>query len=165
MMGADTPPPPPNDPPPGAIPPEGLRAGRLDLFRFVVFAAFLGLWTWKLLEPSPVPEALTAELGADWRFVLAKALHATAYAFLTVLAFALPVARRWHWLLVGLLALHGAATEIGQTFVPNRSGSVRDVFIDWAGVALGALACYWVRRLANSTERTSLESQESQREW
>lgn len=141
MTGAD------EHPPPGAAP-EGLRGGRLDVFRFVVFAVFLGLWTWKLLQPVPVPEALTAELGADWRFLLAKCLHAGAYAFLTVLAFALPVPRYWHWFLVGLLALHGAATEYGQTFVPNRSGSVRDVIIDCVGIALGVLASLSARRAA-----------------
>lgn len=134
--------------PPGAVPlpPEGLGSGRGDAFRFLVFAAFLGLWTWKLLEPSPVPEALSAELGGDLKFVLAKSLHACAYAFLAVLVHALPVPRYWHWFLVGLLALHGAATEVGQTFVEGRSGSVRDVVIDWAGVAGGVLLCRLARR-------------------
>ncbi len=104
--------------------------------RVALFAVVLGLWTWKLLEPNPVPPRLA--LG-DWQFWAAKALHVGAYAFLAVFAATLPVARRWRWYLVGLLALHGAATEIGQTFVPNRSGSVRDVLIDWCGIGLGLL--------------------------
>ncbi|MDY3552063.1 VanZ family protein [Gemmata sp. JC717] len=149
MMSAHTPPT-PNDPPPGAAAPEGLPAGRFELFRFVVLGGFLALWTWKLLEPSPVPEALAAELDGDWRFFLAKSLHGGAYAFLTVLVFALPVTRYWHWFLVGLLALHGVATEIGQTFVPNRTGTLRDVIIDWIGVAFGVLICYWARRLVSA---------------
>lgn len=117
------------------------------LVPFAAFALFLGLWTWKLLEPNPVPEELSARLTGDWRFYAAKSLHAGAYAFLTVLAVALPVPRYWRWYFLGLLALHGAATEIGQTFVPNRTGSVRDVLIDWAGVLLGLLA-WWLLRLA-----------------
>ncbi|HEY1186732.1 MAG TPA: VanZ family protein [Gemmata sp.] len=145
-MSTEAPRPPAPEPLPPGPPPDGLGTGRGDRFRFVVFAAFLGLWTWKLLEPIPVPEALTADLGADWRFVLAKALHAGAYAFLTVLVHALPVSRRGRWALVALLALHGAATEIGQTFVPNRSGSPRDVLIDVIGIGCGLFVCHAARK-------------------
>ncbi|MBP3959161.1 VanZ family protein [Gemmata sp. G18] len=106
-----------------------------------MFALFLGLWTWKLLEPIPVPEALVGRLG-DWKFYAAKLLHAGAYAFLTVLAVTLPLPRYWRWYFVGLLALHGGATEIGQTFVPSRTGSVRDVAIDWVGISLGLLTWF-----------------------
>jgi VanZ family protein len=100
-----------------------------------------------LLESYPVPDEVTKKLSEDWKFVAAKSLHAGAYAFLTVLAVTLPVPRRWRWVFVGLLALHGVGTEIGQTFVPHRTGTVRDVLIDWAGIALGALAWFaWVKR-------------------
>ena len=88
----------------------------------LVFLVFLGLWTWKLLEPNPVPEAISERLKGDVRVFAAKSLHAGAYAFLTVLAVTLPVPNYWRWFLVGLLALHGVATEIGQTFVPGRDG-------------------------------------------
>ena len=107
---------------------------------------FLGLWTWKLVEPNPVPEQLARRLSGDERFAAAKALHAGGYAFLTVLAVALPVPNYWRWFLAGLLALHGVATEVAQTFVPNRFGSVRDVLIDWAGVLLGVVAWRVARR-------------------
>jgi VanZ family protein len=112
-----------------------------------VFLVFLGLWTWKLLEPNPVPEVVSEHLKGDSRFFAAKALHAGAYAFLTVLAVALPLKRYWRWFFVGLLALHGVATEIGQTFVPGRTGSVRDVLIDWAGVGAGVLFWFLARKL------------------
>ncbi|MBY0461462.1 MAG: VanZ family protein [Gemmataceae bacterium] len=114
-----------------------------------MFAVFLGLWTWKLLEPYPVPESLAGRLGVDWKFYLSKTLHCGAYAFLTVLAMTLPLRRYWRWYFVGLLLLHGVGTEIGQLYVPNRYGSVRDVVIDWVGVGLGLLTC-WVaaRRFA-----------------
>ena len=53
---------------------------------FALFALFLGLWTWKLLEPNPVPEPVTRGIPTDLKFWLAKALHLGGYAFLTVLA-------------------------------------------------------------------------------
>lgn len=111
--------------------------------------ALLALWTWKLLEPQPVPEALAAKLKGETRFVAAKSLHACGYFTLTLLAVTLPVPNYWRWYFAALLALHGVATEVGQTYVPGRVGSVRDVLIDWIGVATAVLA--W--RL---TARTSL---------
>lgn len=112
---------------------------------FLVFLAVLGLWTWKLLEPNPVPEVVKAGLSADVRFLLAKSLHAVAYAFLTVLAAFLPVRRPYFWMAVAALAVHGVGTELGQRYVPNRTGSARDVLIDWAGIGLG-LAALWAWR-------------------
>jgi len=91
------------------------------------------------LESNPVPESVTRGLSLDATFLLAKMLHAGVYAFLTVLAGLLPVRRRYFWLTVAMLALHAIGTEIGQTFVRNRSGSVRDVLIDWLGIGLGLL--------------------------
>ena len=134
---------------------EGVGGRGFFLFRFLVFAVFLGLWTWKLLEPNPVPESLSAQLSVfspgDWRFWAAKSLHVGGYVFLTILAITLPVPRYWKWYFVGLLALHGVATEIGQTFVSNRFGSVRDVLIDWFGIGLGV--CAW--RLLHPRQSTS----------
>jgi len=119
------------------------------MLRVAIFLAFLVLWTWKLLEPQPVPEELRDGLErAGLSFLAAKTLHASGYAFLTVLAVSLPVPRRWNWFLVGLLAWHGVATEIGQTFVPNRTGRVRDVLIDWLGIGLGLLAAFAWKRYA-----------------
>jgi VanZ family protein len=133
--------------------PSGKGAGgvgfpRRTLLHLLVLLAFLGLWTWKLLEPNPVPEAVSSKLQGPVRVVAAKGLHACGYAFLTLLAVTLPVPNYWRWFFAGLLALHGAATEIGQTYVPGRVGSVRDVLIDWGGVLLGVL----VWRLARNPE-------------
>jgi hypothetical protein len=110
---------------------------------FAAFAVVLGVWTWLLLEPYPVPPVIAEGLGASLRLILAKTLHAGVYAFLTVLGATLPVSRRWRVAVVVFLALHGVGTEIGQTFVKNRVGKVTDVLIDWAGVALGVLALRW----------------------
>lgn len=109
---------------------------------FVVFLVFLGMWTWKLLEPAPLPEAIDQQIPTSMRFALAKSLHAGAYAFLTVLAAFLPLRRPHFWFVVAALALHGVGTEIGQTFVPNRHGCVQDVIIDWVGIAAGLLGLW-----------------------
>jgi VanZ family protein len=122
---------------------------------FVVFVLFLGLWTWKLLEPVPVPEAIEQRIPTDLRFLFAKSLHAGAYAFLTVLAATLPVRRPFFWAVVAVIALHGVGTEIGQTYVPSRHGCVQDVIIDWVGIGLGLLgmwACGYVWRAGRSTD-------------
>src|SRR5262249_39086994 len=114
------------------------------------FLLFLSLWTWKLLEPHPVPEELRESLAkAGLSFAAAKTLHASGYAFLTILAVTLPVQPIWRRLLVAFLLLHGVGTEIGQTFVPNRTGRVLDVAIDWFGIAMGLGAVRICRR--NST--------------
>ena len=120
---------------------------RRKLLRISVFLVLLALWTWKLLEPYPVPDEISeglARLGL--KFVAAKSLHLVLYAVLTILAITLPVPRRWRYFLVGLLVWHGVATEIGQRFVPNRTGSLRDVLIDWCGIALGLLVAMWWKR-------------------
>jgi hypothetical protein len=101
-----------------------------------VFCIALALWTWKLVEPNPLPTAWEQSLSADWRFWLAKLAHAGVYAALTVLG-RYRRSRRTRWLIVGLLLLHAVGTEIVQTFVPNRHGTLRDVLIDWLGIAAG----------------------------
>ena len=109
---------------------------------YVVFLIFLALWTWKLLTPVPVPEVIDRQIPDDLRFVLAKSLHACAYAYLTVLAALLPLRWSSFWVVVGVLAMHGIGTEIGQTFVPSRHGCIQDVLIDWAGISLGLLVIW-----------------------
>jgi VanZ family protein len=136
----------------GAAPPRRLPVW----LHALALLALLGVWTWKLLEPAPVPEDLARRLQPESKFVLAKCLHCGGYATLTLLAVTLPVSRRWRWAFVALLALHGVGTEIGQTFVPNRTGTRRDVLIDWGGIALGVLALWawskWASRGAPARE-------------
>lgn len=113
--------------------------GGLRLLHVLTLLALFSLWTWKLLEQQPVPEAISAQLTDDMKFGAAKSLHAIGYGFLTLLAVTLPVPNYWRWFFVGLLALHGVTTEIAQTYIPGRTGRVMDVVIDWAGIALGVL--------------------------
>jgi hypothetical protein len=114
----------------------------------LVFTVLLSLWTWKLVSPVPVPDELRSGLdAAGLSYAAAKTLHLSGYALLAALAGTLPVPRYWRAFLIGLLVLHGVATEVAQTFVPNRTGKASDVLIDWIGIALGALAAQvWNRR-------------------
>lgn len=123
-----------------------LRFGppRLLVPHAAAFAVLLGLWTWKLVSPVPVPDEISDGLArAGLSFAAAKTLHVLGYALLAGLAATLPVPRHWRRFLILLLVVHGVATEVAQTFVPNRNGSVTDVLIDWVGVALGAAAARW----------------------
>ena len=130
-------------------PPSGLQGRELGtVCRWLIFLLFLSLWTWKLLEPSPLPERLAEGIPTDWKFWLAKMLHTGAYTFLTLLARWLPVRRTVFWCVVALLALHGVGSEIGQTYVPNRHGCVRDVIIDWVGIGMGLVVVRWWERRA-----------------
>ncbi|VTU00848.1 : VanZ [Gemmataceae bacterium] len=105
-----------------------------------VFLTFLGLWTWKLLEPSPVPEAVGEVIPTDLKFIASKCAHLGGYTFLTILAAWLPLRRRGFWGVVALLALHGVLSEVLQHALGwGRTGKWTDVLIDWAGIALGVL--------------------------
>jgi hypothetical protein len=105
-----------------------------------LFLPGLALWTWKLLAPNPVPEQVLDLIGFwNWLpFILAKCLHAGGYAFLTLTGGIAAGRRFWPGLVV-FMFLHGIGTEIGQTYVPNRHGCVRDVLIDTGGVLASAL--------------------------
>lgn len=103
----------------------------------LLFWPLLAVWTWLLVRPNPIPEVVAA-IPTDWRFLAAKTLHGGTYVAMTVLALIGPAAKRGRAVAVALLLAHGAGTEIIQTFVPNRSGRVRDVAVDWAGVLAGA---------------------------
>ena len=106
-----------------------------------VLVPALIVWTWKLLEPNPVPEPVLNVLSV-WDFLpvlAAKTLHAGGYAVLTVLAW-LAAPPRWRWAAVIALALHGVGSEVLQHVLPfNRTGKAFDVLIDWLGITAGVL--------------------------
>jgi VanZ like protein len=111
------------------------------------FVVLLGLMTWKLLEPRPVPESVARGLTDELLFFLAKCFHAVAYAFMAVLGATLPAPRRWRALSVGVMAVHAVGTELAQYLMDvGRTGKVTDVLIDWAGITAGVLALRWWRR-------------------
>jgi VanZ family protein len=75
------------------------------------------------------------------KLVAAKTLHASVYATLTVLAgLWLPTRRPVLTFALSLLMFHGVLTEVLQTMIPNRSGRVWDVLIDWSGICVGLFA-------------------------
>jgi VanZ family protein len=117
------------------------------VFPFVIFLGFLGFWTYELLSPNPVPRSILDMIPVEWRFYLAKGLHVGSYAFLTLLAAFLPIPRMYFWLVVGGLILHGVGTEIGQTYVAKREGSIRDVILDWVGVLVCLVILEIVHRI------------------
>ncbi len=116
------------------------------------FLICLGVWTWKLLEPNPVPVTVQDNIPTDLKYIVSKMVHVGSYAFLTILAAMLPLPRVYFRGLIVGLAIHGIATEIGQRFVPNRNGSVWDVLFDWTGIGIGLLVIrLWRSRSAESS--------------
>jgi VanZ family protein len=106
--------------------------------RAAVWLLAMAVWTVLLLTPDPA-KSVTDSLSEDESFTLAKMLHVTAYACLTVSGvWAFRPHRALHYVAWGLV-LHGAVTEFLQTFVPTRSGTVRDVILDSIGVVIGVL--------------------------
>jgi hypothetical protein len=107
-----------------------------------VWLVLLGGWTYLLLLPS------TKEIG-DWinlpltrRFLAAKALHYGVYLGLACVAAYLPRRACW-W---AILAVHALGTEVGQHFLPGRTGTVLDVIINLAGILTGLGLGAWLTR-------------------
>ncbi|MCE9563496.1 MAG: VanZ family protein [Planctomycetes bacterium] len=124
---------------------------------FVVLFVFLALWTWKLLEPSPVPEAVGEVIPTDLKYIASKLAHLCGYSFLTLLIAWLPLRRKQFWVAIALLAGHGILTEVLQyVMAMGRTGKVTDVLIDWTGITLGLLA---LRLFSRSRDRRERDTQ------
>jgi VanZ family protein len=121
-------------------------------WRWAVWLLFVAVWSTALLVPDPIDILLrhtegVVELSHRTTFLMAKSLHVAAYALAAVLTGWLHTSTRWRWGLLAFWSLHACATEYGQTFVPGRTGSVRDVIIDHIGLAIGlSLSWRWWRR-------------------
>ncbi len=129
------------DPTPSAAPWPALKV------RWLIWLAYLAAWSTALLVPLP-------DIGRTWtvnhislKFLFAKAVHVGAYAVLAVLSGWLLVPTRFRWLLMFFLAAHATSTELLQRLVPGRTGTLTDVGIDLAGIALGCLVSWkwWLR--------------------
>jgi hypothetical protein len=114
----------------------------------LAFWIALAVWTVLLVRPTP-KEAVTAL--TEWSDILpwlvSKALHVTGYAGFAVGALVL---FRYRWWVLGGVAVHAVLGELGQYlgdewFATGRVGSVKDVFIDWTGMALGC-GLWWAWR-------------------
>src|SRR5262245_59557928 len=104
-------------------------------WRWYLWLAVFLLWTIGLVIPDPLSREKKEPDVASLLFVAAKLVHLSAYAVLAAAAAYLP-GRKPYWLLL-ILALHAPLTEWIQTYVPSREGSIRDVCVDLAGVAVG----------------------------
>jgi hypothetical protein len=116
-----------------------------------VFWPALAVWTWKLLEPYPVPEAVKGYLGL-WQFFAAKTLHFVGYAGLTALAWLQATTFRGRLIAVGGMVAHGALSELLQYLLPfNRFGAWRDVGLDAGGAVTGAVVAWLAWRVWSLT--------------
>ena len=75
-------------------------------------------------------------------FLVRKAAHISAYFVLGILLFNLLKeynlgVKKMIFISIAIAMLYACTDEIHQTFVPGRSGEVRDVLIDTAGAAAG----------------------------
>lgn len=117
--------------------------------RWAIWLAFLVIWSTALLVPDPIGfllrhEPQSLELPHRTTFLMAKTLHVTAYGLAAILTGWLRAPGRWRWFLLGFWFVHAGATEVGQLFVPGRTGSVRDVALDHLGLSIGvALSWRW----------------------
>lgn len=91
------------------------------------------------LFPNTSPEAL-----ATIHFIVRKLAHFTEYAILGVLAArAFRNLPRWFLISAALVAVYALLDEYHQSFVPSRTASILDSFIDMAG---GLTALIVIRR-------------------
>jgi VanZ family protein len=117
--------------------------------RWLLWTGFVVVWTTLLLTPGPAINSLPGqEILAGHKYLVAKSLHVTGYAIMTILSGSLLVPARFRWLLVFFLMGHGAFTEMMQAHViPGRSGELNDVAYDQVGVTIGLVLSWrwWVR--------------------
>jgi len=84
-------------------------------------------------------------------------LHAAAYAAVAGSPVILIGSSDAALILAMSAPLLGVLLEIGQTFVPGRTGDLRDAAADCAGALVGVIAGCWIRRrLSPGTERAGL---------
>ena len=101
----------------------------------------LVLW----LFPNTSPETL-----ATIHFIIRKLAHFTEYAILGVLAArAFRTSPRWFLISAVLIIVYALLDEYHQSFVPSRTASVFDSFIDMAG---GISALIFISRRAAKTQ-------------
>ena len=106
-----------------------------------------------------------------WHFYIRKAGHVVGYAILSILLFrawraTLPAMSdaKWtpRWANIAILgtALVASLDEWHQSFIPTRTGAVRDVVLDTcAGIAAQVLIfLWWVWRRKSGANRSSIHS-------
>ncbi|MGL4555036.1 MAG: VanZ family protein [Gemmataceae bacterium] len=108
------------------------------------WGAALVVWTYLLVSPTAAHSLGELVVPTARRFLAAKVGHFTGYA---AFAFAVPFLTARPGVRLGVVAgliAHGALTELVQLYVPGRTGELRDVVIDSAGVLTGLAAGRWL---------------------
>jgi VanZ family protein len=117
--------------------------------RRIAWIAFTVLWTIALTAPIGKIEAFRSNsvLEGDLRIVVAKTLHALAYASWTILTASLLPSFGGRIALLFFLMTHAVGTEYVQLRWAGRDGCLRDVLIDHAGILLGLILSWkwWTR--------------------
>jgi VanZ family protein len=102
-----------------------------------------------------------------WHFYIRKTGHVIGYGTLSILLFrawraTLPALTNGKWKLrwasIAILgtALVASLDEWHQTYIPSRTGSVRDVVLDTcAGIAAQVLVFLWIRSFGKATTSRS----------
>ena len=102
-----------------------------------------------------------------WHFYIRKSGHVVGYGTLSILLFrawraTLPAPNHLQWTVrwanIAILgtALVASLDEWHQTFIPSRTGTVRDVVLDTcAGIAAQVLVLLWIRSFGKSTPSPS----------
>jgi VanZ family protein len=101
----------------------------------LLFGVLIVVITWLAVTPLSVPQ-VDVDYGD-------KVNHVAAFAVLYVVGY-----KSWNstsYLFVGLI-FYGVLIEIIQSFIPFRYASAEDVVADVAGIAIGHLAVYVLRR-------------------
>lgn len=124
---------------------------------FISFASsdgFSASNTSRVIEPIVLwlfPHISQAHL--EWiHFLIRKLAHYSEYALLAILAARAfgsspnrHLKRRWFLVSLAIIVLYALLDEYHQSFVPSRTASVFDSFIDMSG-GLTALVVVWLRR-------------------
>jgi hypothetical protein len=123
-------------------------------WRWVLWSIYLIAWTVALLYPVP-PETGVEQIDefiSPHRYVIAKTVHVSAYAVLTLLTGWLQTPLRSRPLLMFIVMAHGTLTELCQLAMTElewsvRIGHLRDVAFDNLGVLIGLLLSWkwWTR--------------------
>lgn len=98
------------------------------------------------------------EMTERYQFYIRKTAHFSAYTILSLLvgSATCPHTKKKRYRIgtaFVVSVLYAVSDEIHQKFVPGRSGEVRDVLIDSAGVALGCVLLYIVIVFINNRRK------------
>ena len=104
-------------------------------YRYLNLWLPVAFWGGLIFYLSSIPNLKAAE-NPFWDEIIRSGAHFIFYAFgywLFFRALNFQKNEKNFWLPLILIFLYGISDEIHQTFVPGRSGEIRDVLIDTSG--------------------------------